>query len=73
MCYLPGPQLKVALTSLQLKVVQALSEVKYHISNEDGIDLRVPAGKKPLKRRHATNIAQFCDLPQPPKRPKYAG
>ena len=42
-----------ALTSLRLKLVQALSEVRYHISNEDGIDLEVPAEKKPLKRKHA--------------------
>ena len=62
-----------ALTSLRLKLVQALSEVRYHISNEDGIDLEVPTEKKPLKRKHAISKDQFCDLPQPPKRAKYVG
>ena len=36
-----------ALTSLQLQLVQALK------LDEDGIDLEVPAEKKPLKRKHA--------------------
>ena len=62
-----------ALTSLRLKLVQALSEVRYHISNEDSIDLEVPAEKKPLKRKQAISKDQFCDLPQPPKRAKYVG
>ena len=62
-----------ALTSLRLKLVQALSEVRYHISNEDGIDLEVPTEKKPLKRKHAISKDQFCDIPQPPERAKYVG
>ena len=36
-----------ALTSPRLKLVQALTEVRYHISNEDGIDPEVPAEKSP--------------------------
>ncbi|CAH3173679.1 unnamed protein product, partial [Porites evermanni] len=56
----------------QLRCATHLSK-HYLKLDEDGIDLEVPAEKKPFKSKHAISKDQFCDLPQPPKRAKYVG